>query len=105
MRWIHLAVNALFALATLVFAIQNFQIVTMSFLGLSARVPLALLVVVVYLLGMSTGGSLWALLRAGPWKEQGARRRNGYLISHIEVIFFDNYHMIYATTRPHSEAG
>ena len=71
MRWIHLAVNALFALATLVFAIQNFQIVTMSFLGLSARVPLALLVVVVYLLGMSTGGSLWALLRRSL---EGAKR-------------------------------
>ena len=71
MRWIHLTVNALFALATLVFAIQNFQIVTMSFLGLSARVPLALLVVVVYLLGMSTGGSLWALLRKSL---EGARR-------------------------------
>ena len=62
MRWIHLAVIVLFAAATLIFAVQNFEIVTMSFLGLSARAPLALLVAVVYVLGMATGGSLWALL-------------------------------------------
>ena len=35
----------------------------MSFLGFSARAPLALLVVLVYVLGMATGGSLWSLLR------------------------------------------
>ncbi|MEA2946441.1 MAG: lipopolysaccharide assembly protein [Alphaproteobacteria bacterium] len=63
MRWLHLTIIALFAAAILVFAFQNLEIVTMSFLGLSARVPLALLVVIVYVLGMVTGGSLWALLR------------------------------------------
>jgi uncharacterized integral membrane protein len=63
MRWFHLAVVILFALATLIFAVQNLQIVTMSFLGVSARTPLALLAVVVYLLGAVTGGSLIALLR------------------------------------------
>jgi putative membrane protein len=63
MRWFHLTVIALFAAAILVFAVQNLEIVTMSFLGFSARVPLALLVVIIYVLGMVTGGSLWALLR------------------------------------------
>jgi uncharacterized integral membrane protein len=63
MRWIHLGVIALFAAATLVFAVQNFQIVTMAFLSFSVRLPLALLAVVVYLIGMATGGSLLALLR------------------------------------------
>jgi uncharacterized integral membrane protein len=63
MRWVHLFVIALFAVATFIFAIQNFETVTMSFLGFSARAPLALLVAIVYLLGMATGGSLWALLR------------------------------------------
>jgi len=63
MRWIHLAVIALFAAAVLIFVVQNFEIVTMSFLGFSARAPLALLVAIVYVLGMATGGSLWALLR------------------------------------------
>jgi putative membrane protein len=63
MRWVHLIVIALFAVATIVFAAQNFEIVTMSFLGFSARAPLALLVAIIYVLGMATGGSLWALLR------------------------------------------
>jgi lipopolysaccharide assembly protein A len=63
MRWIYLAVIILFAAATIVFAAQNFEIVTMSFLGSNTRVPLALLVGVAYLLGAATGGSLFALLR------------------------------------------
>ena len=63
MRWIHIAVIVLFAAVILIFAAQNFEIVTMSFLSLNARVPLALLVAIVYVLGMVTGGSLWSLLR------------------------------------------
>jgi putative membrane protein len=63
MRWVYLAVIILFAAATTVFVAQNFEIVTMSFLGINARVPLALLVAVAYLLGAATGGSLYALLR------------------------------------------
>jgi putative membrane protein len=63
MRWIYLAAIILFAAATIVFALQNFEIVTMSFLGVNARVPLALRVAVAYLLGAATGGSLFALLR------------------------------------------
>ena len=63
MRWIHFAVIALFAAGTIVFAVQNFEIVTMSFLGFSARLPLALVVAIIYVLGMVTGGSLVALLR------------------------------------------
>ena len=63
MRWIYLAVIILIAAATMIFSLQNFEIVTMSFLGFHARVPLALLVAVTYLLGAATGGSLFALLR------------------------------------------
>ena len=63
MRWIYLAVIILFVAATIVFAWQNIEVVTMSVLGLNARVPLALLVAVAYLLGAATGGSLFALLR------------------------------------------
>jgi len=63
MRWIHLAIIILFAGATLIFAIQNFQTVTMSFLGFSLRLPMALMAIIIYVLGMATGGSLWSLLR------------------------------------------
>ena len=71
MRWVYLAIIILFAAAMLVFVLQNFEIVTMSFLGINARVPLALLVAVAYLLGAATGGSLFALLRRS---YEGSRR-------------------------------
>jgi uncharacterized integral membrane protein len=71
MRWVYLAVIILFAAATTIFAAQNFEIVTMSFLGFNARVPLALLVAVAYLLGAATGGSLYAMLRRS---YEGSRR-------------------------------
>lgn len=72
MRWVHLAVIVLFAVVVVIFAVQNFQIITVSFLGSSARMPLALLVGIVYLLGMMTGGSLLSLLR---WSLEGSRQR------------------------------
>jgi uncharacterized integral membrane protein len=62
MRCIYLAVIILVAVATIIFAPQNLEIVTMSFLGFNAHLLLALLVGVVYLLGAATGGSLFALL-------------------------------------------
>jgi putative membrane protein len=72
MRWIYLAVIILIAAAAIIFALQNSEIVTMSFLGFNTRVPLALLVAVAYLLGTATGGSLFALLRRS---YEGSRRR------------------------------
>ena len=72
MRWLYLAVICAFAAAVIIFAAQNLQIVTMSFLGFSARVPLAVLAAGVYLLGTLTGGSLIALLRQS---FEGAKRR------------------------------
>ena len=72
MRWLHLSVIALFAAAVILFAAQNLQLVTMSFLGFSATVPMALLAAILYLIGMATGGSLVALVR---WLVQGARQR------------------------------
>jgi putative membrane protein len=63
MRWFYLVIVILFVAATLIFVLQNFDLVTMAFLGTRIRAPLALLVVVVYVLGAITGGSLFALLR------------------------------------------
>jgi lipopolysaccharide assembly protein A len=71
MRWFHISVIVLFIAATLLFAVQNFEMITMSFLGFSARAPLALLVAVVYFVGMATGGSLLTVLRRSV---QGSRR-------------------------------
>ena len=63
MRSVHLIVIIVFAAATVLFAIQNLELVTMSFLGFSVRAPLAIVAAIVYLLGAVTGGSLFALLR------------------------------------------
>jgi uncharacterized integral membrane protein len=71
MRWIYLALVILFVLITLIFAFQNLDVVTVSFLRFEVRAPLALLTLVIYVLGALTGGSLLALLR---WSYQGSRR-------------------------------
>lgn len=63
MRWFYLTLVVLFAAATIIFVVQNVEVVTMSFLGLSVRAPLAVLAAVAYVLGTLTGGSLYALLR------------------------------------------
>ncbi|HEY0233508.1 MAG TPA: hypothetical protein VGC86_00420 [Afipia sp.] len=63
MRWFYLAVVVLFAAVTVIFAFQNLEQVTMSFLGFNLRAPLAVLVVIVYALGAFTGGGLFGLLR------------------------------------------
>jgi uncharacterized integral membrane protein len=63
MRWIYLAAIAVFGVATLTFAMQNFDVVTMSFLSFKIRAPLAVVAITVYVLGAVTGGSLLALLR------------------------------------------
>ena len=63
MRWIYLAFIILFAAATIIFAVQNLEAVTMTFLGFNVRAPLALLTIIVYLLGAVTGSGLFALLR------------------------------------------
>jgi len=64
MRWFYLAIIIVFVAAIVLFAIQNVQLTTMSFLGLSIRAPLAVMAAVVYVLGALTGGSLLALVRA-----------------------------------------
>jgi uncharacterized integral membrane protein len=70
MRWVHLAVIAILALAFVIFAFQNLQSVTVAFLGFGMTMPLAILAIVIYLLGMATGSSAWSLLR---WAWQGSR--------------------------------
>ena len=63
MRWLYIAVIVLFAAATVIFAVQNFETVTISFFRMNLSLPLAVQTLVVYLLGAATGGSLFALLR------------------------------------------
>jgi lipopolysaccharide assembly protein A len=74
MRWLYLAVVTLFAVLTAIFAFQNLERVTMSFLGFNLSTPLAVLAVVVYVLGAFTGGGLFGLLRRS---YTGAKSRSG----------------------------
>ena len=67
----NIIVIAILAIVSLIFAFQNLQSVTVSFLGFSITASLAVLFVIVYLLGMATGGSVWALIR---WAWQGSRQ-------------------------------
>ncbi len=63
MRWVYLLIIIVFALATLIFAVQNLETVTVSFLSMRVAAPLALLILIIYVLGAVTGSSLLALLR------------------------------------------
>jgi uncharacterized integral membrane protein len=63
MRWVHISIIVLFAAATLIFLVQNREIVSIDFLGFSVRAPLAVIAASFYLLGAITGGSAYALLR------------------------------------------
>ncbi|MDH2357096.1 hypothetical protein QCM77_12420 [Bradyrhizobium sp. SSUT18] len=74
MRWVHLAIIVLFAAATLTFALQNLETVTISLFRGNIGLPLALLTIIAYLLGAATGGSLFALLRRS---YTGSRRSVG----------------------------
>lgn len=63
MRWFYLTIACLLAAVTLVFAFENLEIVSVDFLWFSIQLPLAVLVVVIYIVGMVTGSNLWALVR------------------------------------------
>jgi uncharacterized integral membrane protein len=72
MRWLHLSLIVLLIAILVVLAVQNLQLVAVSFLSFSVTVPVAVLAAITYLLGMITGGSLFALFR---WLFEGARPR------------------------------
>ena len=62
-RWLYLAIVVVFVAALIVFAFQNTGSVSVSFLSWAIDSPLVVVVVVVYVLGAVTGGSLYGLLR------------------------------------------
>lgn len=72
-HWLKTALVLVFTLVIAIFTVQNIQTVTVGFLTSSVTLPLALLVIGVYLLGMLTGGSLLSLLRKTVRKDQERR--------------------------------
>ena len=63
MKWFHTAVVAVLAIIVLAFAVQNFQSTTISLFHWNITAPLAMIIVIVYVLGMLTGGSMMSLFR------------------------------------------
>jgi uncharacterized integral membrane protein len=63
MRHFYLAVIILFVAVAVIVALQNFQVVDVSVLGMSFHTRLAFLIAGIYVLGAITGGGLLALLR------------------------------------------
>jgi uncharacterized integral membrane protein len=64
MHYVAGVLAAVFAVVVLVFAIQNFSSVEVSFLIWSATIPKVLLILVTYLLGVFSGWGLLALIKA-----------------------------------------
>jgi putative membrane protein len=58
-----LAVKILITLLVLILFVQNIALVEVRFLVWGTRMPLALLLLVIYVLGMISGRSLFSLLR------------------------------------------
>jgi uncharacterized integral membrane protein len=63
MRYVHIAIIVLLTVLVLSFKVQNLQSATVQFFAFSMTLPVTVLILLVYVLGMFTGGSLWSLLK------------------------------------------
>lgn len=70
MRGVYIALIVVFTAIVLMFKIQNLDSATVTLFSMSMTLPVSVLVVGVYVLGMLTGGFLVSLLRS--WM-RGAR--------------------------------
>lgn len=74
MRFFYIALLVVLATVALVFSFQNRETVTVSFVRWSTDLPLFVVVIGAYLLGMASGGSVAGFLRHSV---EGARRKPG----------------------------
>jgi uncharacterized integral membrane protein len=65
LRYLYIGLIVLFTAIVALFTIQNLPMVTISLLFSSMTLPLSVLVILIYVLGMLTGGFVLALLRTG----------------------------------------
>lgn len=72
MRYVYMALIAAFAAIVILFKVQNLESVTVSLFAASVTMPVSVLVLLIYLLGMFTGGFLLALVRS--WVHGATRR-------------------------------
>ena len=71
MRYVYIALIVALTALVLLFKLQNLQTVTVSLLSASFTLPVSVLLVLIYVMGMLTGGFLLSLVRT--WI-RGARR-------------------------------
>uniref|UniRef100_A0A7V2ZLW7 DUF1049 domain-containing protein n=1 Tax=Ignavibacterium album TaxID=591197 RepID=A0A7V2ZLW7_9BACT len=63
MRYVYLTLIVIITIAVLLFKFQNLESVTVSFLSMGITLPTSILVFVVYIFGMLTGGSVVGFIR------------------------------------------
>ena len=73
MRYVYIGLIVAFTALVLLFKVQNLETVTVSLFSSSISLPVSVLVVGIYLLGMLTGGSVVALLRSWIGGARGRR--------------------------------
>lgn len=73
MRLVYIALIVVFTAIVALFKFQNLESVTLTLLTARFTLPISVLVFLVYVLGMLTGGSLLALLRT--WVQRGSQGR------------------------------
>ena len=71
MKYVYIALIVALTALVLLFKLQNLQTFTVSLLSASFTMPVSVLLILIYVLGMLTGGFLFALVRT--WI-RGARR-------------------------------
>jgi uncharacterized integral membrane protein len=72
MRYVYIGLIVVFTALVLLFKFQNLETATVSLFSASITLPVSVLVFGVYVLGMLTGGCLYALLKS--WV-RGARQK------------------------------
>lgn len=63
MRHVYMALIAALAGLVILFKVQNFESATVSLFSMSVTLPVSILVLLIYLLGMFTGGLMVQLVR------------------------------------------
>ncbi len=72
MRYLYMALIAIFVAVIVLFKVQNLESVTVSLFSASVTLPVSVLVLLIYVLGMLTGGFLLATMRT--WVHGATRR-------------------------------
>lgn len=72
MKYVYIALVVAFTALVLLFKIQNLETATVSLFTASITLPVSLLVIGIYVLGMVTGGALLGLLKG--WYGGATRR-------------------------------